>query len=125
MKTIRQECQISAPVEKVWEALVDPKMIEKWGGGPAKMKAEAGFEFEFWGGDIHGKNIEVVKSKKLVQEWYSGDWPKPSRAIFDLIPKDGGTLVYLIHEDVPDEGAKDIADGWNRYYLGKIKELLE
>ena len=125
MKTIRQEYQISAPAEKVWEALVDPKMIEKWGGGPAKMRAEAGFEFSLWGGDIHGKNIEVVKSKKLVQEWYSGDWEKPSRAAFVLTAKDGGTVVFLTHENVPDEEAKDIADGWNHYYLGKIKELLE
>ena len=125
MKTIQQEYQISAPVEKIWEALVDPKVIEKWGGGPAKMKAEVGFEFSLWGGDIHGKNIEVVENKKLVQDWYSGDWPKPSRATFTLTPKNGSTLLSLTHENVPDEEEKEIADGWNRYYLGQIKELLE
>jgi uncharacterized protein YndB with AHSA1/START domain len=25
---------INAPVSKVWQALVDPDLIEKWGGGP-------------------------------------------------------------------------------------------
>ena len=125
MKTIRQEYQIKAPVEKVWEALTVPAVIEKWGGGPSKMVAEELSEFELWGGDIHGKNIEVVENKKLVQDWYSGDWEKPSRAIFTLIPKDDGTLITLVHENVPDEEEKDIAYGWNRYYLGQIKKLLE
>jgi len=125
MKTIKQEYQIGAPVERVWEALTEPKVIEKWGGGPAKMKAEAGFEFELWGGDIHGKNVEVVENKKLVQDWYSGDWPQPSRATFALTSKDGGTAVSLVHENVPDEEEKEIADGWNSYYLGQIKKLLE
>jgi len=125
MKTIQQEYQINAPLEKVWKALVDSKVIEKWGAGPAKMSDEVGFEFELWGGDIHGKNIELVKNKKLVQEWYSGNWPTPSRATFTLSPKDGGTMVTLTHENVPDEEEKDIADGWKRYYLGQIKELLE
>ena len=125
MKTIQQEYQINAPVEKVWKALVVPEVIERWGGGPAKMVAEELSEFELWGGDIHGKNIEVVPNKKLVQDWYSGGWEKPSRATFTLTPKDGGTLVSLVHENVPDEEAEDIAYGWNRYYLGKIKELLD
>ncbi|HLD96125.1 MAG TPA: SRPBCC domain-containing protein, partial [Patescibacteria group bacterium] len=92
MKTIRQEYQIKAPVEKVWEALTVPAVIEKWGGGPSKMVAEDLSEFELWGGDIHGRNTEVVANRKLVQDWYSGKWEKPSRATFDLSPKDGGTL---------------------------------
>ena len=125
MKTIRQEYQINAPVEKVWKALTVPEVIEKWGGGPSKMMAEELSEFELWGGDIHGKNTEVVENKKLVQDWYSGDWPKPSRVTFVLTSKDGETLVSLVHENVPDEEEKDIAYGWNRYYLGQIKKLLE
>lgn len=36
MKAIRQIYEIHAPIEKVWEALVDPRIIAKWGGGPAK-----------------------------------------------------------------------------------------
>jgi len=125
MKTIKQEYQINAPLEKVWEALVEPKVIEKWGAGPVKMSDEEGFEFELWGGDIHGKNIEVTKNKKLIQEWYSGNWPKPSKVTFTLSSEGGSTTVSLTHENIPDEEAKDIEGGWNSYYLGKIKELLE
>ena len=129
MKTIKQTYQIKAPVEKVWQALVDPKIIEKWSGAGAKMDANVGTKFELWGGDIHGTNTQVVNppsgGKKLVQDWYGGDWDEPSKATFTLEDKNGETEITLVNENVPDEQVDDIEDGWTRYYLGEIKKLLE
>lgn len=125
MKTIKQTYHIKAPVEKVWKSLIDPKEIEAWGAGPAKMDDKVGTKFELWGGDIHGTNIEIVKNEKLVQDWYGGDWPKASRATFTLAADKDGTRVDLLHENVPDNEADDIEDGWNSYYLGEIKKYLE
>lgn len=89
------------------------------------MSGKENAEFELWGGDIHGKNIEVVKNKILKQEWYGGDWEKPSIAIFELMEKDGKTIVTLTNTGVPEEEIDSIADGWDRYYIGEIKKLLE
>lgn len=125
MKTIRQSYGIKAPVEEVWKALVNLKYIEGWGGGPAKISDKVGTSFKLWGGDIYGKNIEVIPGKKLVQEWREGDWAKPSKVTFTLKEKDRGTQINLLHEDVPNEEAKDIARGWNEYYLGAIKDYFE
>ena len=125
MKTIKQEYHIMAPLEKVWDALVNPKTIDKWGAGPAEMNDKVGTEFRLWGGDLYGKNLKVIKEKKLVQDWTEGDWEKPSKVTFTLTHKDGCTTVYLLQKDVPDKDASDIEDGWNRYYLGQIKKLLE
>ncbi len=52
MKVIKQTYIIKAPLEKVWNALTDPKIIEKWGAGPAIMDSKEGTEFSLWGGDI-------------------------------------------------------------------------
>lgn len=112
-------------MKEVWKGLVDPKAIEMWGGGPARMEEKAGTKFSLWGGDIHGTNLEVVKNKKLVQEWFSGSWKKPSNVTFTLIEKGNETEVDLLHEEVPDEEGGEIADGWKDYYLGPMKELLE
>ena len=96
-----------APLDKVWDALVNPKTIEKWsrldssaehptgsrevlqkeatslgGAGPAKMSSKNGFSFSLWGGDIWGKNIKVTPKKELIQEWFAGKWPKPSIVTF-------------------------------------------
>jgi activator of HSP90 ATPase len=84
-----------------------------------------GTEFTLWDGDIHGKNIKVVPNKKLVQEWFSGDWEKSSIVTFTLIKKGNKTELNLLHEDVPNEEIKDISDGWKTYYLGPLKQLLE
>lgn len=125
MKTINQTYLIKASPKKVWQALTDPSIIDKWGGGPVRMNEQVGTEFSLWGGDIHGKNIKVVKGKQLVQEWFSGKWEKASKVTFTLVEKDSKTELNLLHEDVPDEEVKDIDEGWKEYYLGPLKELLE
>lgn len=125
MKTIKQIYKIKAPVEKVWQALIDPIEIDFWGASPAKMDDKVGTEFTLWGGDIHGKNLEVVENKKLSQEWFGGQWNEPSIATFTLKETDGKTEIELNQTNVPDDEAKEIADGWKQYYLGAIKEYLE
>ena len=125
MKTIKQSYKIKSPIEKVWQALVNPKLIEEWSGSPAKMDGEVGTNFELWGGDVHGTNIEATENKKLVQDWFGGDWPEASRVTFTLTKENDGTRLDLLNENIPDEEAESIADGWNRYYLGEIKKYLE
>ena len=125
MKIIKQTYQINSSIDKVWEALVNPKIVNAWGGGPAKMDAKVGSKFSLWGGDIHGKNIEVVKNKKLVQDWYGGEWDEPSKLIFNLTAQDGKTQLELVQENVPDKEYQDISDGWQDYYIGPMKAYLE
>jgi uncharacterized protein YndB with AHSA1/START domain len=128
VKTIKQKYLIKAPVDKVWQALVDVHIIEGWGAGPAKMDNLVGTKFSLWGGSIWGKNLKVVPREKLVQDWYSDEqpkWEKPSKVTFTLQSENGSTKLELLHEDIPDANAKDIADGWKDYYLGPLKQYLE
>ncbi|HEY5601223.1 MAG TPA: SRPBCC domain-containing protein [Patescibacteria group bacterium] len=125
MKTIEQTYTINAPLEKVWQALIDPIEIDAWGAGPAKMADQEDFEFSLWGGDIWGKNVEVEAPNKLVQDWYGGNWEKPSKVTFSLSEVNGVTEVGLLHENVPDEEDGDIETGWSDYYFGEIKKYLE
>lgn len=125
MKTIKQTYFINSSLDEVWQALVNPKYINAWGGGPAKMNDKVGTKFELWGEDIHGKNVEVFPRKKLIQEWFSGDWKTPSIVTFTLIQEKDNVRINLLHTDVPDNEAKDISDGWKDYYLGPLKEYLE
>lgn len=125
MKNLKQTYTIKAPVDKVWNALVDPREIDDWGAGPAEMDDQVGTEFKLWGGDIWGKNLEVEPSKRLVQEWYGGEWAEPSKVMLLLKADGDGTVVELDQSNIPDDEAKEIADGWKRYYLGPMKEMLE
>jgi activator of HSP90 ATPase len=125
MEIIKQNYKIKSPVKKVWAALVDPKIIAAWGAGPAKMSAKKDEKFSLWGGEILGKNIEVIPEKKLKQEWFGGDWPEPSILTILLKKKKGATEITLEHKNVPAEEFNDISDGWKDYYLGPMKEYLE
>ena len=59
-KNIKKVYKISTAKDKVWQALINPTIIDEWGGGPSKMDSKVGTEFELWNGDIYGKNIEVI-----------------------------------------------------------------
>lgn len=125
MSQINQTYVIKSPIEKVWQALVDPKIISAWSDAPAKMRDTVGFEFELWDGDITGFNLEVDKPHLLVQEWGYGDWPKPSQVTFELSTLDDHTEVKLTQTGHPQEEEKDLKEGWDIYYLGEVKKYLE
>ena len=114
---------MNATPTKVFKALTDPKIIAQWSGAPAKMSAKKGAKFELWGGDMFGKNLEVVKNKKLVQEWCTNSFV--SKATFLIREKGKGSIVDLLHENVPSNQVKNYSDGWKTYYLGPMKEMFE
>jgi activator of HSP90 ATPase len=126
---IRKRYLIKVRPEKVWRALTDPEIIKMWGAGPAKMNDRAGTGFSLWGGDVWGKNLEVVNpesgEKRLVQEWYGGEWEVPSIVTFKLNADNDCTEIILEHKNVPKSEVNDISAGWDDYYLGPIKNLLE
>lgn len=125
MKTITQTYHIHAAPKLVWQALVNPKHINAWGGGPAKMSPKVGATFTLWGGDFHGVNIEVIANKRLVQAWYERDWEEPSIAIFSLTAETTGTKLVFTQRNVPVASLKDINEGWKEYYLGPLKHYVE
>ncbi len=125
MKTIKQTYVIKAASGRVFKALTDPEDIASWSGDEATMDATPGGAFSVWGGSIIGTNLEIVPDRKLVQTWREDTWDTDSRVTFTLTPEGNGTRVELLHEDVPDSEYDAIAEGWNIYYLGVIKEFLE
>lgn len=98
-----------ASAEKVWNALVDPMLIERSGAGPGLAMDEGpGTAFRLWGRDIHGRNLE-----------------EPSLVTFSLSEKAGATEVVLTHENLPHCEAESIDEGWDDCYIYPLKELAE
>ena len=127
MKTIQQTYTINAPQKEVWNALVNPKDIEAWGGGPNAIMSEVvGSKFSLWDGEIYGTNLTIEPQSRLVQEWFTKDVKEPTRVEFSLKPVDGSTTVLnLLHENVLDDKYESIDEGWREYYLGPMKKYLE
>lgn len=84
---IKQHYTIKASVEDVWDALVNPKVIKKWSGAKAKMSDKEGTDFSLWGGGIWGTNTKTKENELIEQDWYGGDWDKPSKVVIKLTEK--------------------------------------
>ena len=125
MKTFKKSFKINAEPSDIYSAITNPYTIELWTGYPAIMSEVPDSEFSLWDGDITGKNIEFIKDKKIVQEWYGGKWEKPSILTITLKKVKEGIEVKLKHEGVPKEEVEGIKDGWDEYYFWPIKEMLE
>lgn len=125
MAVIEKSYVINASAEEVFEALVNPELIQIWSGDEAKMSADIGAEFTLWSGQMFGKNMEVVPNKKLVQEWCYEQWNEPSKVTITIKAKGKTSTVTLMHENVPDKSLNSIADGWDTYYFGAIQEMFE
>ena len=89
------------------------------------MKAEEGYVFSLWEGDITGVNLEVVPGKLLVQEWFFGEQEKQSIVRITLKKEGARTLVGLTHTHIPEDVYEEITGRWKEYYLEAIKEMLE
>jgi activator of HSP90 ATPase len=120
MKTFQKTFKINAEPSDVYSALTNPYTIELWSGYPAVMSEEPGSEFSLWEGDITGKNLEFIKDKKVVQEWYFGDQEEKSIVTILIQNERGDSLVNVEHTNIPDEDFADIAEGWRDYYIGAI-----
>ena len=119
------ELEITADPEEVFAALTNPFQIELWSGYPADMKAEKGYVFSLWEGDITGVNLEVVPGRLLVQEWFFGEREEQSIVRITLKKEGVRTQVSLQHSHIPAEVYDEITEGWKDYYLGSVKSMLE
>jgi activator of HSP90 ATPase len=110
----------------VYNAIVNPDIIEIWTNAEVVMSEIAGSEFSLYDGEISGKNIEFEKNKKIVQEWYF-DNPKGQESIvtIKLHADKKGTSLELNHTNIPDEAYDDIVEGWVYSYINPIREVIE
>jgi activator of HSP90 ATPase len=124
MKTFHETFKINAEPSDIYSALTNPYTIEIWSGYPAVMSEEPGSEFSLWEGDITGRNIEFIKNKKVVQEWYFGDREEKSIATVMIRQERDNSLVTVEHTNIPDDDFNDIAEGWREYIIGAIIDFF-
>jgi len=125
VKNFKKHFQLSAAPADIYNALVNPVMLEIWTGEPAVMSEEPGSEFSLWDGSITGRNIEFDKDARIVQEWYFGEQDDPSVVTIKLHPKGKGTSMEVLHTNIPDDAFENIIEGWNIDYLEGLEQLFE
>ncbi len=130
------EIQISAPAERIFQALTRPEQLQRWfhGGDECPMKfwkmdARVGGKYsyatekgstevngvrEF---ECHGEILECDPPRVLVYTWIANwhDTPNSSTTVrWELTPKQGGTHLKVTHSGLASLpiARKDYSGGW-------------
>ena len=124
-RTIRQTATFPAKPLEVYEALMTSRGHAAFTGAPARISSKVGGTFWAWGGYIHGRNLELVPGKRIVQSWRPTEesWPEDyfSTVKFELEATAGGTRLKFTHSGVLAEHAGHLADGWKSSYWTPLR----
>ena len=125
VKTITQRTLIpSADPEDVYDAFVTAKTHAAFTGAAATGVARVGAKFTAWDGYIMGVHRELVRGKKIVQDWQTTEWPSgmpASRVEFTFKAAKSGTEIRMVHTNVPSSQAAGYRQGWIDYYWTPLK----
>ena len=126
--TIKQKVIINATPEEVYDAYMDSKTHSVFTGSGATIVPKVGGRMTAWDGYISGKMLELVRGKRIVQEWSTTEWPvgyPPSILTITLKKVGNVTELTMVHSKVPKGQMKDYAEGWRDYYWNLLKEYFE
>ena len=125
--SITQKVVIPASPEEVYDAFMDAKKHSAFTGAKAPSDAKVGGEFSAWDGYITGKNLELEKGKRIVQEWITTEWPEgyqPSKFELTFTKVKGGTEITMVHSNIPAEQADEYKQGWIDNYWDLLKDYF-
>jgi activator of HSP90 ATPase len=131
MKTIsfRQQITLNAAPETVYDYFMDASKHSIMTGAEASVSDKVGGLFSVYDGYAHGRNIELVPGKRIIQSWRAAEkeWPEDHyseiRFDFESVAKNKTRVVFR-HRLVPEALADRIRQGWTDYYWSPLKSIL-
>jgi uncharacterized protein YndB with AHSA1/START domain len=119
-------------VDRVWHALTDPQMINRWLMATDDFEAKVGARFTLrdqprpgFRGYIECEVLELSAPHRMVWSWSSADDGAPTRLVIELEARGEETRLTLRHTgDTDERTARGTNEGWTRK-LGQLSEVLE
>lgn len=131
-----------APIETVFRAFTEPEILTRWFSPSADIAIEVldydlrptgsyRFGYRFPDGrlsTVKGRFRKVSRPARLTFTW-TWEAPDPHAGIetlvtIELVPREGGTEILVVHELFPDHDSRDRhQDGW-RTTLDRLAEIL-
>ena len=123
---IRQEFDLNASPQKVYDALLDTKQFTEFSGRPAEINRKVGSASSLFKGHIIARNLELVPNQRIVQGWRVVTWPEGAWSIarFDLKPSGTGTHVVFNHIGFPEDLRDHLAQGWEDNYWSLLRKYF-
>lgn len=134
---IEREVMISAPQERVWDALTAPEELARWFGDSAEIDLRPGgaarFGWEGYGDSFHAVVETVEPPTRFAYRWaVESDTPLsdgPSTLVeFTLEPTGDGTLLRLVESGfaaLPDDQYEQVIGGNEKGWTSELGDLVE
>jgi uncharacterized protein YndB with AHSA1/START domain len=118
---------IPASAQEIYEAWLDSLAHSEMTGSEAIMSDEVGAEVAAWDGYNTGRNLELIPGERIVQSWRTSEFTEEHEdSIITLTLEEvaDGTLLTLVHSNVPDGQKSYERGGWQVHYFEPMKEYF-
>jgi uncharacterized protein YndB with AHSA1/START domain len=118
---------LPASADDIYDAWVDSRAHSEMTGAEATQSDEVGAAVSAWGDYISGHNLELVPGERIVQTWRTQDFTdahEDSVITVTLEKVAEGTLLTLVHSNVPKEQTSYERGGWQEHYFEPMQEYF-
>ena len=136
-KVIKHQFFFPHPKETVWEYLTKSELLEQW-LMKNDFKLVLGHEFHFKTNPIPGldfdgicycKVLEIVPLKKLSYSWRGGsgkgEFTLDTVVVWKLVPKDGGTELFLEHSGFGKKESPNFYPGMTDGWIKNVQKIVK
>jgi activator of HSP90 ATPase len=124
--SLHEDIHLKAGPQRIYEVLLDAKQFAAFTSLPAEIDPKPGGAFSLFGGQIVGRNVELLSNQRIVQAWRPTHWSPGIYSIveFELKPQTSGTIVALDHKGFPEGDFDHLEWGWHAHYWEPLKKFL-
>jgi uncharacterized protein YndB with AHSA1/START domain len=118
---------LPASAEEIYQAWLDSRTHSEMTGGEARQSDQVGAAVSAWDDYITGRNLELVPGERIVQSWrttHFTDEHEDSIITLTLDEVADGTLLTLVHSNVPDGQTGYERGGWQAHYFEPMAEYF-
>jgi uncharacterized protein YndB with AHSA1/START domain len=115
---------IPARPERIYAAWLSSDEHSAFTGDKAVVEPFVGGKHSTFDGYAVGQTIDLQPGRRIVQTWRAEDFPlgsPDSRVEVTLEETVGGTMVTILHTEIPSGQGGSYRDAWLQYYLEPLK----
>jgi uncharacterized protein YndB with AHSA1/START domain len=113
-----------ASPREIYEAWLDSLAHSRMTGGGARMSQEVDADITAWDGYISGRNLQLIPYQRIIQSWRTTKFDvahEDSLITLSLEETSTGTLLTLVHSNVPDGQTSYERGGWETHYFAPMR----
>jgi uncharacterized protein YndB with AHSA1/START domain len=115
---------IPARPERIYSVWLSSDEHTAFTGDKAVVEPFVGGKHSAFDGYAVGRTVDLQPGHRIVQTWRAEDFPvgsPDSRVEVTLEETVGGTMLTILHTEIPSGQGSRCRDGWLKYYLEPLK----